>query len=56
MDKYLEIEKESGQKGCSYCGGLGHRISNCPKLRAEMRAQVRNKKDFFGSGGYGGEI
>ena len=28
-----------GQKGCTYCGGLGHRIKNCPKLDA-----IRNKK------------
>ena len=21
-------------RGCSYCGGLGHRITNCPKLDA----------------------
>ena len=28
-----------GQRGCTYCGGLGHRIKNCPKLEA-----IRNKK------------
>jgi ATP-dependent RNA helicase DDX41 len=29
---------ESGDgmaKGCAYCGGLGHRIINCPKLESE---------------------
>merc|ERR1719231_2166753 len=26
-------------KGCSFCGGLGHRISVCPKL-AEQRRQM----------------
>ena len=30
---------EMGEQGCSYCGGLGHRITACPKLEA-----VQNKK------------
>ena len=30
---------EVGDQGCSYCGGLGHRITACPKLEA-----VQNKK------------
>jgi len=32
-------EKDIGDQGCSYCGGLGHRITACPKLEA-----VQNKK------------
>ena len=28
-----------GSDGCGYCGGLGHRITACPKLEA-----VQNKK------------
>ncbi|KAF7058190.1 hypothetical protein CFC21_065307 [Triticum aestivum] len=27
------IAKASGVKGCASCGGLGHRIADCPKLR-----------------------
>ena len=27
-----EEEEIGGVKGCAYCGGLGHRISDCPKL------------------------
>lgn len=27
-----------GDEGCAYCSGLGHRITNCPKLES-----VRNK-------------
>jgi ATP-dependent RNA helicase DDX41 len=46
----------SGIKGCAYCGGLGHRIADCPKLRSESKAQERSKKDYFGSGGFGGEM
>lgn len=25
---------ETGDEGCSYCSGLGHRITNCPRLEA----------------------
>lgn len=24
----------AGDKGCAYCSGLGHRITNCPKLES----------------------
>ena len=43
-------------QGCLYCGGLGHRIGNCPKLQSNNLAQERGKKDYFGSGGFGGEM
>merc|ERR1712131_342713 len=33
----LDLDKE--EKGCSYCGGLGHRITGCPKL-----ASVKNRQ------------
>lgn len=26
-----DLEDALGKKGCAYCGGLGHRIANCPK-------------------------
>ena len=29
-----EFLKVGGDPGCSYCGGLGHRITACPKLEA----------------------
>lgn len=36
-------------KGCSYCGGLGHRITECPKLEAiQMKETGRiGKKDYL---------
>ena len=39
------------QPGCSYCGGLGHRITDCPKLQAAQNKQVGNigKADFLAS-------
>ncbi|EFJ42169.1 hypothetical protein VOLCADRAFT_77220 [Volvox carteri f. nagariensis] len=56
LEAQAELEEKSGVKGCSYCGGLGHRVTNCPKLRSEDKAKVRGNKDFFGSGGFGGEM
>lgn len=53
-DPLEEMEKlaaASGVKGCAYCGGLGHRIGDCPKLKGEAKEQSRTKKDYFGSGG-----
>lgn len=55
LDELKELEKASGNKGCTYCGGLGHRIADCPKLRTQTREQQRSKKDYFGSSGYGAE-
>jgi ATP-dependent RNA helicase DDX41 len=26
--------------GCTFCGGLGHRINNCPKLEQQRRLQM----------------
>lgn len=40
-----------GAGGCSYCGGLGHRITECPKLERERKQLTGVKKDFLGSGG-----
>ena len=52
----MRLEEASGQKGCIYCGGLGHRIGTCPKLAQNSRENAREKKDFFGKGGFGGEV
>lgn len=38
-EKYLELGDE---RGCSYCGGLGHRITDCPKLEAMQNKQASN--------------
>ncbi|XP_036445926.1 probable ATP-dependent RNA helicase DDX41 [Colossoma macropomum] len=35
----LEI---GGERGCAFCGGLGHRITDCPKLEAMQTKQVTN--------------
>ncbi|CAG8624046.1 25887_t:CDS:10, partial [Racocetra persica] len=36
----LEEEYKELSGGCTFCGGLGHRISECPKLDAQRRQQI----------------
>lgn len=59
-DPFENMEKlaaASGQKGCIYCGGLGHRIGDCPKLASQNRETQRKNKDHFGAkGGMGAEM
>ncbi|KAL2922210.1 DEAD-box ATP-dependent RNA helicase 35, partial [Bienertia sinuspersici] len=44
-------------RGCAYCGGLGNRIHNCTKLEHHKKQLlVTSTKDYFGGGGYEGEI
>ncbi|XP_016420418.1 probable ATP-dependent RNA helicase DDX41 isoform X2 [Sinocyclocheilus rhinocerous] len=40
-----------GERGCTFCGGLGHRITDCPKLEAMQTKQVTNigRKDYLAS-------
>ena len=57
MEEAEAIASASGVKGCAYCGGLGHRIQNCPKLEHQKtQAIVNSRRDYFGGGGYRGEI
>ncbi|CAM6123421.1 unnamed protein product [Calypogeia fissa] len=57
MEEAMELANASGVSGCAYCGGLGHRISECPKLEHQKsQAIAGTRRDYFGSGGYGGEI
>lgn len=39
----------SDDKGCAYCGGLGHRITECPKLEAvqQKKAGSMSRRDFL---------
>lgn len=45
-EKYLVL---GGEHGCSYCGGLGHRITDCPKLEALQNKQASNigRRDYL---------
>jgi len=44
---------EEGDSSCAYCGGPGHRITNCPKLKGNVRGQA-NSRDIIGNAAYGG--
>lgn len=57
MEDVEAITNASGVKGCAYCGGLGHRIIECPKLEHQKSMAIASsRRDYFGSGGYRGEI
>lgn len=45
-EKYLDVGLT---QGCSYCGGLGHRITDCPKLDAAQTKQASNigRRDYL---------
>ena len=42
-------------QGCSYCGGLGHRITNCPKLQGDSKKAEGQLRDVVGGATYGGD-
>ncbi|XP_033122481.1 probable ATP-dependent RNA helicase DDX41 [Anneissia japonica] len=48
-EEYLNLGDE---RGCSFCGGLGHRITECPKLEAMQTKQASSvgRKDYLASG------
>ena len=50
-----DLQDLGGTKGCSFCGGLGHRITESPKLDKDARKNAAGKKDSLaGNDGYGG--
>lgn len=44
-EAFAKREVTTGVKGCGYCGGLGHRVTECPKLE---QAQAHKHKDAYG--------
>ena len=48
QEKYLNMIGGE-DRGCSYCGGLGHRITNCPKLDNMQHKQAAGvgRKDLL---------
>jgi len=57
-DPREQAEAENGGVvGCSYCGGLGHTIVNCPKIDKNARQVAGGHRDVLVSsgGGYGGD-
>jgi hypothetical protein len=41
--------------GCTFCGGLGHRIDNCPKLEQQRKQQMNSMVGSRGESGRGGD-
>eukprot|EP00928_Gymnodinium_smaydae_P061390 TRINITY_DN45478_c0_g1_i1.p1 TRINITY_DN45478_c0_g1~~TRINITY_DN45478_c0_g1_i1.p1 ORF type:complete len:680 (+),score=197.48 TRINITY_DN45478_c0_g1_i1:104-2041(+) len=50
------VKEIGGVKGCAYCGGLGHRIAQCPKLENTRQKTTSATKDYLmtGASRYGG--
>jgi len=38
-DAYQQV---GGVKGCAFCGGLGHRVTDCPKLAEQQRSKHKD--------------
>ena len=45
----------NGGAGCSYCGGLGHTVVDCPKIDKNARQMASGRKDALATGNYGGD-
>ncbi|RLN56247.1 hypothetical protein BBP00_00008089 [Phytophthora kernoviae] len=41
------LSNATGTKGCAFCGGLGHRITDCPKVDSQVRKIGAGKRDFL---------
>eukprot|EP00108_Taenia_solium_P007508 TsM_000062000 transcript=TsM_000062000 gene=TsM_000062000 len=53
VDEHL-VGVSGDEVGCAYCGGLGHRITHCPKLEAEQNkaAVGMSRKDYLSFADY----
>ena len=49
------LSEVNGVRGCAFCGGLGHRITECPKRDKDARRLNSNRRDMLGGDGYGGD-
>ncbi|KAG9508635.1 putative ATP-dependent RNA helicase DDX41, partial [Fragariocoptes setiger] len=52
VEHLLDVDEDDDQ-GCAFCGGLGHRITMCPKLEANQAKQQASvsRRDFLAQGG-----
>lgn len=53
----LDDPRDNGvEGGCSFCGGLGHTLIDCPKIDRDARRVAGGHKDALATGdGYGGD-
>ena len=53
QDPDADLAGMGGTQGCAFCGGLGHRITECPKLEKTASRLAGGKKDSLaGADGY----
>jgi len=52
MEDPTELHRNDGElgAGCGYCGGLGHRITDCPKLDTQRKQLAGPRKDLLAGG------
>jgi len=56
IEDYAEnVSFDGTDKGCAYCGGLGHRIAQCPKLESQ-RAKEHGAMRAVNSSRGGGDM
>ena len=55
MDEEMGNGEDYNEKGCAFCGGLGHRVATCPKLEQHRMKQIMGNKndDLVGSASRG---
>lgn len=52
LDDPRELAERAGLgRGCAFCGGLGHRITECPKLEQNRNKMSGPKRDYLAGGG-----
>lgn len=44
-------QQNNGGLGCSFCGGLGHTIVDCPKIDKDAKRVAGSHKDLLTGGG-----
>lgn len=52
-DQNAMDEAPTGGRACAFCGGLGHRISNCPKILKDQRKLNPAGRDAMRTDGHG---
>ena len=53
QDPDADMNGLGGSVGCAFCGGLGHRITDCPKLDKDARRVGAGMRDnLAGNDGY----
>jgi len=53
MDQFKDVEGASLE--CTYCGGLGHRITECPKLDSQRKQQMQSHRTAYENYSRGGD-